>query len=83
MVNVVITIKVNEEIAKLIEKMIKLGIARSKNEAVNLLIEYGRVEIEKKIREQEEVMRLVDEWFKNGFPYKRLNTSDLREERYE
>lgn len=83
MVNVVITVKVNEEIAKLIEKMIELGIARSKNEAVNLLIEYGRAEIEKKIREQEEVMRLVDEWLKNGFPYKQLNTSDLREERYE
>ncbi|QIW22859.1 VapB-type antitoxin [Sulfolobus sp. S-194] len=83
MVNIVITIKVNEEIAKLIEKMIELGIARSKNEAVNLLIEYGRAEIEKKIREQEEVIRLADEWLKSGFPYKRLNTSDLREERYE
>jgi len=45
--SVVITIKVDKRISELIEKMISLGIAKTKNEAVNLLIEYGRNEIEK------------------------------------
>jgi hypothetical protein len=78
-----ITIKVDKRIEELISKMIKLGIAKSKNEAVNLLIEYGRAEIERKIREEEEVQKLVDKWLKEGFPYEGLDTSDLREERNE
>ncbi|MFP3065612.1 MAG: VapB-type antitoxin [Sulfolobus sp.] len=78
-----ITIKVDKRVEELISKMIKLGIAKSKNEAVNLLIEYGRAEIERKIREEEEVQKLVDKWLKEGFPYEGLDTSDLREERNE
>ncbi|PVU69825.1 VapB-type antitoxin [Sulfolobus sp. SCGC AB-777_L09] len=78
-----ITIKVDKRIEELISKMIKLGIAKSKNEAVNLLIEYGRAEIERKITEEEEVQKLVDKWLKEGFPYEGLDTSDLREERNE
>ncbi|BDC17715.1 hypothetical protein HS5_06050 [Acidianus sp. HS-5] len=79
---VTITIKLNEEIARLIDKMIELGIARSKNEAVNMLIEYGKAVVEKRVKEQEEVLMLVNKWLKEGFPYKGLDTSDLREERY-
>ncbi|MEM0374537.1 MAG: hypothetical protein QXL96_10575 [Ignisphaera sp.] len=79
--SVVITIKVNKRIAELIEKMISLGIAKTKNEAVNLLIEYGRNEVEKWIEKEEKVKELVDKWLKDGFPYKGLDTSDLREER--
>ncbi|MUN29074.1 hypothetical protein [Sulfuracidifex metallicus] len=78
-----ITIEVSEELARLIEKMIQLGIAKSKNEAVNMLIESGRSEVEEKIRKQEEVLKLVDEWVKEGFPYRHLDMSDLRQERTE
>ena len=79
--SVVITIKVDKRIAELIEKMISLGIAKTKNEAVNLLIEYGRNEIEKWIEKEEKVEELVNKWLKDSFPYKGLDTSDLREER--
>jgi hypothetical protein len=79
--SVVITIKVDKRIAELIEKMISLGIAKTKNEAVNLLIEYGRNEVEKWIEKEEKVEELVNKWLKDGFPYKGLDTSDLREER--
>ena len=79
--SVVITIKVDKRIAELIEKMISLGIAKTKNEAVNLLIEYGRNEIEKWITKEEKVEELINKWLKDGFPYKGLDTSDLREER--
>ncbi|BDB99808.1 VapB-type antitoxin [Saccharolobus caldissimus] len=79
--SVVITIKVDKRIAELIEKMIRLGIAKTKNEAVNLLIEHGRSEIEKWVEKEEKVEELVNKWLKEGFPYKGLNTSDLREER--
>ncbi|ACP34733.1 conserved hypothetical protein [Sulfolobus islandicus Y.G.57.14] len=79
--SVVITIKVDKRISELIEKMISLGIAKTKNEAVNLLIEYGRNEIEKWITKEEKVEELINKWLKDGFPYKGLDTSDLREER--
>ncbi len=77
-----VTIKVDREIAELIKKMISLGIAKSKNEAVNMLIEYGRAEMERRVKEEEEVKKLAEKWLKEGFPYKKLDTSDLREERY-
>ncbi|ACP37730.1 hypothetical protein [Saccharolobus islandicus] len=79
--SVVITIKVDKRISELIEKMISLGIAKTKNEAVNLLIEYGRNEIEKWINKEEKVEELINKWLKDGFPYKGIDTSDLREER--
>ncbi|ADB86595.1 hypothetical protein [Saccharolobus islandicus] len=79
--SVVITIKVDKRISELIEKMISLGIAKTKNEAVNLLIEYGRNEIEKWITKEEKVEELINKWLKDGFTYKGLDTSDLREER--
>jgi len=79
--SVVITIKVDKQIAELIEKMISLGIAKTKNETVNLLIEQGRNEVETWIEKEEKVEELVNKWLKDSFPYKGLDTSDLREER--
>jgi len=79
--SVAITIKVDKRIAELIEKMISLGIAKTKNEAVNLLIEHGRNEVETWIEKEEKVEELVNKWLKDSFPYKGLDTSDLREER--
>ncbi|WP_369610538.1 VapB-type antitoxin [Sulfurisphaera javensis] len=64
-----VTIKVKKEIAKLIDRLVELNIAKSKNEAVNLLIEYGRTEIERRIKEEEEVRNLVNKWLKECFPY--------------
>ncbi|AAY81255.1 hypothetical protein [Sulfolobus acidocaldarius] len=78
-----ITIKVSDDIYDLIQRMVKLGIAKTKNEAVNLLIEYGRAEVERMVRLEEEVERLVEKWLNDGFPYKGLSTEDLRKERYE
>ncbi|WP_238026316.1 MULTISPECIES: VapB-type antitoxin [Metallosphaera] len=79
--SITLTIKVRREVANLINKLLELGIAKTKNEAVNLLIEYGKAEIERKLREEEEVRKLVDKWLREGFPYEGLDTSDLREER--
>ncbi|AWR98521.1 hypothetical protein [Metallosphaera hakonensis] len=78
----IITVKVSKDVAELLEKMISLGIARSKNEAINIMIEHGRAEIERRIREEEEVRKLVEMWLKEGYPCENLDASDLREERY-
>ncbi len=81
----IITVAIRKENRKKIkiEKMIKLKIAKNKNEAINLLISYGIEKMEEKIKEEEKVNELVEKWIKEGFPFKKLDTKNLREERYE
>jgi hypothetical protein len=75
------TANAGEGAEELIRRMVELGMAKSRDEAVDLLVEYGRAEVERRIKEEEEVQKLVEKWLKEGFPYEGLNTSDLREER--
>jgi hypothetical protein len=75
------TANAGEGAKELIRRTVELGIAKSRDEAVDLLEEYGRAEVERRIKEEEEVQKLVEKWLKEGFPYEGLDTSDLREER--
>jgi hypothetical protein len=36
-----------------------------------------------KMKEEEKINELVEKWIKEGFPFKKLETKDLRKERYE
>jgi len=83
----IITVAIKKEnrkkIKEIIERMIKLKVAKNKNEAINLLISYGIEKMEEKIKEEEKISELVEKWIKEGFPFKKLETKDLRKERYE
>jgi len=47
---VTITIKVKEEILKLVERMIEYGLARSRSHAINLMIEKGLDKITEEVQ---------------------------------
>lgn len=70
-----VNIDIKDDIIKLVNEMIELGISRSVDDAINLLIEQGRAKIEEKVKKE-----LVNKWLKEGYPYN-IDTSDLRTER--
>jgi predicted nucleic acid-binding protein len=65
--NVSVSIKVRKEIVELADKMVKYGLARSRNHAFNVLIERGLSEVKKEVEYWERVYRMVEELKKKGF----------------
>jgi hypothetical protein len=65
--SVSVTIKVRREIAELADKMVRYGLARSRNHAFNLLIEKGLAEVRREVEFWESVYRRVEELKKRGF----------------
>ena len=79
---VAVTIKVRREVAELAEEMVRLGIARSRDQAYNMLIELGIREARRLVEERRRARALVEEFMRRGPPYPRLPTArDAEEER--
>jgi predicted nucleic acid-binding protein len=62
-----VSIKVRKEIVELADKMVKYGLARSRNHAFNILIERGLAEVKREVEYWENVYRVVEELKKKGF----------------
>ncbi|MCC6015368.1 MAG: hypothetical protein LM564_06665 [Desulfurococcaceae archaeon] len=65
--SVSVSIKVRREIVELADKMVKYGLARSRNHAFNVLIEKGLAEVRREVEFWESVYRRVEELKKRGF----------------
>jgi len=75
-----ITIKVDRRIVKVVEEMIRLGIARSRNHAYNILIEAGLPKVLELIEHKKKVESLTDKFLHEGLPYENLPTVEDVEE---
>jgi hypothetical protein len=62
-----VSIKVRRGIAELADKMVKYGLARSRNHAFNVLIEKGLAEVKREVEYWESMCRRVEELKKRGF----------------
>jgi len=69
-----VTIKVKEEVAEVVEEMVKLGIARSRNHAYNIIIEAGLPKVLELIEHRRKVRELADRFLREGLPYRDLPT---------
>ena len=79
---VAVTLKVRREVVELAEEMVRLGIARSRNHAFNIMIEVGLREAQRLVERKRAVKRLVKEFMEKGVPYENLPTArDVEEER--
>jgi metal-responsive CopG/Arc/MetJ family transcriptional regulator len=65
--SVSVSIKVRKEIVELADKMVKYGLARSRNHAFNILIERGLTEVRKEVEYWGSVYRVVEELKKRRF----------------
>jgi predicted nucleotidyltransferase len=73
-------IKVRKELAELADKMIKLGLAKSKSHAFNIMIERGLKEVLKEVEFWENMYRDVEELKKQNFVLRHGNLNKLLEE---
>ena len=77
-----VTIKVSRRIAEIVEEMVELGIARSRNHAYNIIIEAGLPKVIKLIEYKRKVKDLTMKFLRNGIPYEKLPTvEDVMEAR--
>ena len=77
-----VTIRVSEKVAEVVEEMVKLGIARSRNHAYNIIIEAGLAKALKLIEHKRKVIELTEKFLKQGLPYRKLPTvSDVEKVR--
>jgi hypothetical protein len=75
-----VSIKVRKELAELADKMIKLGLAKSKSHAFNIMIERGLKEVLKEVEFWENIYRDVEELKKQNFVLRHGNLNKLLEE---
>ncbi|AAY79738.1 hypothetical protein [Sulfolobus acidocaldarius] len=73
----VVTIKVNDDINEVAEEMIRLGIARSKNEAFNIMIRKGLNEVKRIVDKRKKVNELVERWQREGLPIELPNSNKI------
>jgi predicted nucleotidyltransferase len=78
--SVTVSIKVRKELVELADKMIKLGLAKSKSHAFNIMIERGLKEVLKEVEFWENMYRDVEELKKQKFVLRHSNLNKLLEE---
>ena len=77
-----VTIRVSEEVSRVIDEMVRLGIAESRDHALGMIIEAGLPKALELIERRREVEELVNKFLREGLPYERLPTvDDIEEER--
>lgn len=72
-----VTIKLKKDVVELAEKMVKLGIAKSRSHAINMMIERGIKEVRKEVEFWENVYAGVEELKKSGFVVSHGKLSEL------
>ncbi|ACP37993.1 hypothetical protein [Saccharolobus islandicus] len=77
----IVTLKVKDEYYEIAEKMVEVGLAKSKNEAFNLLISYGIDKVKEQIQRKERVKELTEKWLKEGLPYELPTSEDVISDR--
>jgi hypothetical protein len=69
----IVTLKVKDEYFEIAEKMVEVGIAKSRNEAFNS-IAYG-------VSRAKEELKKKEKWLKEGIPFELPTSEDLLRER--
>ena len=78
--SITVSIKVRKEIVEIAEKMIRYGIAKSRSQAFNMMIEKGLNEVLKEVKFWDQVYGKAEELEKRGFKLKHGRLSKLLEE---
>jgi hypothetical protein len=79
-VGVAVTIKVRRELVELAEKMVALGLARSRSHAFNLMIERGLRSVVEELERWEGIYRRAEELERQGFRLRHGGLGRLLEE---
>jgi len=78
--SVAITVKVRKRVAELADRMVKLGLARSRSHAINIMIERGIERVEEEVSFWERVEERVSQLLKDDRKVSHGGLSKLLEE---
>ncbi|MCC6056843.1 MAG: hypothetical protein LM583_09225 [Desulfurococcaceae archaeon] len=78
--SITVSIKVRREVVELADKMVRLGLAKSRSHAFNIMIEKGLKEVLKEVEFWENIYREVEELKRQGFVLKHGGLTKLLEE---
>jgi hypothetical protein len=78
--SVTVSIKVRREVVELADKMVRLGLAKSRSHAFNIMIEKGLKEVLKEVGFWENIYREVEELKRQGFVLRRGSLTKIFEE---
>ena len=77
-----VTIRVARRVVEVVEEMVRLGIARSWDDAFSIIIEAGLPRVLELVERRKRVEELVDRFLREGLPYENLPTvEDVEEDR--
>jgi hypothetical protein len=76
----VVSVRIKKRVLELIDKMVKYGLAKSRNHAFNILIEKGLESLKDEILYWDNVYKQVDELIKKGFKIKHGRLNKILEE---
>jgi hypothetical protein len=77
----IVTLKVKDEYYEIAEKMVEMSIAKSRNEAFNIIIAYGVSKAKEELKKKEKIKELTEKWLKEGIPFELPTSEDLLRER--
>ncbi|MEJ2777795.1 VapB-type antitoxin [Stygiolobus sp. RP850M] len=77
----IVTLKVKDEYYEIAEKMVEMSIAKSRNEAFNIIIAYGVSKAKEELKKKEKIKELTERWLKEGVPFELPTSDDLLRER--
>jgi hypothetical protein len=77
---VAVTIKVRRELVEVADRMVELGLARSRSHAFNLMIEKGLRSVMEEVERWESIYRRAEELERQGFRLRHGGLSRLLEE---
>ncbi len=76
----VVSIRVKKEVLKLADRMIRLGLAKNRSQAINMMIERGMDYVKREVERWEEIRKNVEKMRKSGFRIRRGDLSKILEE---
>jgi metal-responsive CopG/Arc/MetJ family transcriptional regulator len=80
MVSVTVSIKVRKELIELADKMVKYGIAKSRSQAFNMMIEKGLNKVSEEVKFWDSTHEKVEELKKMNFRIRHGHLNKLLEE---
>ena len=80
MMSVTVTVRVRRELVELADRMVELGLARSRSHAFNLMIEKGLRSVVEEVERWENIYRKAEELERQGFRLRHGGLSRLLEE---
>ena len=75
-----VTLRVDDDVEKFVEEIVRFGLAENKTRAYLMLIECGLEKYREVVERRKRVLKLLEKFLRDGLPYDNLPTHEDVEE---